>query len=73
MPMLYIYKKGDECLEKRCHKVTRFDKRLKLLVRDMKETLESANGVGLAAAGRNYTQGICRQHGREIKGLSAKL
>lgn len=47
--MLYIYKKGDECLEKRCHKVTRFDKRLKLLVRDMKETLESANGVGLAA------------------------
>ena len=47
MPMLYIYKKGDECLEKRC-KVTRFDKRLKLLVRDMKETLESANGVETA-------------------------
>lgn len=49
MSVLYIYKKGDECLTKRCHEVTKFDRRLKLLVRDMKDTLENASGVGLAA------------------------
>jgi peptide deformylase len=49
MSVLYINKKGDECLTKRCHEVTKFDRRLKLLVRDMKDTLEDAGGVGLAA------------------------
>jgi len=49
MSVLKIYTKGDECLSKRCHEVTRFDRRLKLLIRDMKDTLRDANGAGLAA------------------------
>ena len=49
MAVLEIRKKGDECLQKKCHEVTVFDRRLKLLLRDMKDTLLDANGVGLAA------------------------
>ena len=49
MSVIAIRKKGDECLQKKCHAVTVFDKRLKLLIRDMKDTLVEANGVGLAA------------------------
>lgn len=49
MAVLEIRKKGDECLNKKCHAVTVFDRRLKLLLRDMKDTLIDSNGVGLAA------------------------
>lgn len=49
MAILEICKKGDECLQKKCHEVTVFDRRLKLLIRDMKDTLVEAHGVGLAA------------------------
>ena len=49
MSVLEIRKKGDECLQKKCHAVTMFDKRLKLLIRDMIDTLIESNGVGLAA------------------------
>ncbi len=49
MSVLTIFVKGDECLEKRCHEVTKFDRRLRLLVRDLKETLADVQGVGLAA------------------------
>ena len=49
MSVLEIRKKGDECLQKKCHAVTVFDKRLKLLIRDMTDTLIESNGVGLAA------------------------
>lgn len=49
MSVLSIQKKGDECLQKKCHAVTVFDRRLKLLIRDMTDTLIAANGAGLAA------------------------
>ena len=40
---------GDPILRKTSNPVTRFDLRLALLLRDMKETMYDANGVGLAA------------------------
>ena len=40
---------GDEVLRKRAKKVTVFDKRLHILISDMIETMQDANGVGLAA------------------------
>lgn len=40
---------GDETLYKKCKPVEVFDKRLHNLLDDMKETMYSANGVGLAA------------------------
>ena len=50
MAIRYVCKKGtDECLEKVCHPVTVFDRRLKRLVNDLKDTLEDEQGVGLAA------------------------
>lgn len=49
MSVLPILKMGDELLEKKCHKVTKFDKRLDLLLRDMEDTLRDAGGAGLAA------------------------
>lgn len=39
----------DPALHKVCRPVTNFDRRLHKLLDDMKETLEDANGVGLAA------------------------
>jgi len=40
---------GDPCLTKVCREVDNFDKRLHILLDDMKDTLKNANGVGLAA------------------------
>lgn len=40
---------GDETLTKKCKKVEAFDKRLHELLDDMKETMYTAEGVGLAA------------------------
>ena len=44
-----IVEKGDAVLTKRCHPVTRFDRKLALLLDDMRETLVESVGVGLAA------------------------
>ena len=44
-----IVEKGDAVLTKRCHPVTRFDRKLALLLDDMRETLVESGGVGLAA------------------------
>ncbi len=41
--------KGEKCLEKHCRPVTDFNEKLHTLLDDMAETLEKANGVGLAA------------------------
>ena len=49
MSIIKIREKGDECLDKVCHPVTKFDRRLALLIRDMMDTLEDSQGVGLAA------------------------
>lgn len=47
--MLDIYTLGEEILTKKCKKVEKFDSSLKLLVDAMFQTMEEADGVGLAA------------------------
>lgn len=49
MALREIRKEGDLCLTKKCREVEKFDDRLRILIDDMKETLEKADGVGLAA------------------------
>lgn len=49
MALRNIVTEGDSVLTKVCRPVTKFDKRLHILLDDMAETLEEANGVGLAA------------------------
>lgn len=44
-----IFTDKDPALHKVCRPVTNFDRRLHKLLDDMKDTLEEANGVGLAA------------------------
>lgn len=44
-----IIKDGDEVLRKKCRKVEKFDEKLHALLDDMYETMQEANGVGLAA------------------------
>ena len=49
MAIRNIVRKGDEILSKKCKDVTVFDEKLHLLLDDMVETMENADGVGLAA------------------------
>lgn len=49
MALREIIKRGDPVLQKKCHPVTKFDEKLHTLIDDMRETLASAQGVGLAA------------------------
>lgn len=49
MSIREILVEGDPVLTKKCHAVTNFDEKLANLLDDMKETLEKANGLGLAA------------------------
>ena len=49
MALRKIVTVGDSVLNKVCRPVTKFDSRLHTLLDDMAETLEDANGVGLAA------------------------
>lgn len=49
MALRKIREIGDSCLKKKCRPVEKFDDKLHILLDDMKETLASANGVGLAA------------------------
>ena len=49
MALRNIVTQGDSVLNKVCRPVTKFDKRLHVLLDDMAETLVDANGVGLAA------------------------
>lgn len=44
-----IRKYGDDVLRKESKLVDKFDKRLEILISDMAETMQEANGVGLAA------------------------
>ena len=43
-----IIKDGDEVLRKKCRPVEKFDEKLHSLLDDMYETMQDANGVGLA-------------------------
>ncbi|MDD4716018.1 MAG: peptide deformylase [Oscillospiraceae bacterium] len=49
MSLRRIYTEGAEVLKKVSHPVTNFDRRLHILLDDMRETLKHADGVGLAA------------------------
>ncbi|KOF58125.1 MULTISPECIES: peptide deformylase [Clostridium] len=49
MAIRNIRQYGDELLRKKSRKVDKIDKRILTLIEDMKETMYSANGVGLAA------------------------
>lgn len=49
MALRNIVTVGDRVLTKKCRPVTEFDERLGVLIDDMIDTLEEANGVGLAA------------------------
>lgn len=48
MALRQIVQDGDPILKKKCRPVTNFDERLGQLLDDMKETLQDANGYGLA-------------------------
>lgn len=49
MAIRNIVKDGDDILTKKCRPVTKFDRKLHVLLDDMAETMHRANGVGLAA------------------------
>ncbi len=49
MAMLEIITLGDPRLRQKCKPIRRFDKRLQQLAEDMIETMQAAQGVGLAA------------------------
>lgn len=49
MAIRTILTHGDPALSKMCHPVTRFDEKLANLLDDLKETLDNAKGMGLAA------------------------
>lgn len=49
MAIRNIVKEGDDVLTKVCRKVEKFDSKLHTLLDDMYETMNEANGVGLAA------------------------
>jgi len=49
MALRNIVKEGDPILRKKCRPITEFGDRLHTLLDDMRETLELANGAGLAA------------------------
>ena len=49
MAIRNIIKVGDPFLNKKCHPVEKFDKRLAILLDDMLETMYKSDGVGLAA------------------------
>lgn len=49
MALREILKFGEDALRKKCRPVTVFDNRLATLLDDMRETLQSADGAGLAA------------------------
>ena len=49
MALRTIRIQGDEVLNKRCREVTEMTPRIATLIEDMIETMDHANGVGLAA------------------------
>ena len=49
MAIREIREKGDENLYKKCKAVVKFDEKLHILLDDMYETMQSRDGVGLAA------------------------
>lgn len=59
MALRKIVLRGDECLNKKCRKVTDFNDRLHVLLDDMTETLIESGGVGLAAPQVGVLRRLC--------------
>jgi len=59
MALRKIVEQGDPCLEKICRPVTDFNGRLHALLDDMIETLDEANGAGLAAPQVGVLRRLC--------------
>lgn len=59
MALRRIVEVGDECLQKKCRPVTEFNRHLHLLLDDMAETLDDANGAGLAAPQVGVLRRVC--------------
>ena len=59
MALRKIVVQGEECLTKVCRPVTEFKPHLHQLLDDMLETLEDANGAGLAAPQVGVLRRVC--------------
>lgn len=59
MAIRNIVQFGETVLEKQCRKVENFDEKLHCLLDDMLETLDDANGAGLAAPQVGVLRQIC--------------
>lgn len=59
MAVREIVKDGDPCLTKVCRPVEKFDEKLEMLLDDMYETMQKADGVGLAAPQVGILRRIC--------------
>ncbi|MCI8809200.1 MAG: peptide deformylase [Oscillibacter sp.] len=59
MGLRKIVEQGDDCLTKVCRSVTDFNARLHTLLDDMTETLQAAEGAGLAAPQVGVLRRVC--------------
>lgn len=59
MALRKIVEQGEECLTKVCRPVDAFNRRLHILLDDMAETLDAANGAGLAAPQVGVLRRVC--------------
>ena len=69
MALREIVKFGEDILRKKCRPVTAFDEKLWTLLDDMKETMEKAEGAGLAAPQVGILRRVCVVNVRDKHGI----
>ncbi|MBP1544529.1 MAG: peptide deformylase [Oscillospiraceae bacterium] len=69
MALREIVKIGDDILRKKCRPVTVFDEKLHTLLDDMTETMEQAQGAGLAAPQVGMLRRVCVVNVRDKHGV----
>lgn len=69
MALREIVKIGDDILRKKCRPVTVFDEKLHTLLDDMAETMEQAQGAGLAAPQVGMLRRVCVVNVRDKHGV----
>lgn len=67
MAIRRIVKEGDPILRMKCRPVTEFDEKLHQLLDDMHETLDQAEGVGLAGPQVGYCRRLFIMHLGEVR------
>ncbi|MCD8220530.1 MAG: peptide deformylase [Ruminococcus sp.] len=67
MAIRRIIKEGDPILRAKCRPVTQFDEKLHQLLDDMHETLDQADGVGLAAPQVGYCRRFFIMHLGDVR------